>query len=230
LQYSFTIPVVLGVLMGMGAEAEAMMSSVERIKFYTEEIPQEEDISAGADGTSVVQVPLNWPSEGRIEATNVQMRYRDGPLILKGVSFSIRGSETIGIAGRTGSGKSSLLVALFRMEPLHDGVILIDGVDISKIPLKILRSRLSIIPQDPVMFIGTVRFNLDPFDEYTDEQLWSTLEVVGLKSTVQDLPSQLLAEVVEGGDNLSVGQRQVHQYYLLLHNIAAEFNCCSTYC
>ena len=217
LTYSLAIPVFLTVLMFMGAEAEAMMSSVERIKYYIDKVPQEEGsqishldehYTAKTD-TSLIIPPADWPAEGKIEAVNVKMRYRDGPLVLNGIDFKINGRETIGIAGRTGSGKSSLLVALFRFEKLDQGTLYIDNIDISKIPLATLRSKLSIIPQDPVMFCESLRFNLDPFDEYTDEKLWEALDIVGLKDMVKSLPSQLKAEITEGGDNLSLGQRQV---------------------
>jgi ABC-type branched-subunit amino acid transport system ATPase component len=98
--------------------------------------------------------------------TNVQMRYRDGPLVLKGLSFSVKGGEKIGVAGRTGSGKSSLMIALFRIQELAGGTIFIDGVDARTVPLSVLRARLGIIPQDPVIFSASVRFNLDPFDQH----------------------------------------------------------------
>lgn len=102
------------------------------------------------------------------------------------------------------------MVALFRIEELVEGRILIDGLDISRIPLPKLRSKLCIIPQDPVMFSASVRFNLDPFDEYTDEQVWTVLENVNMKDHVLSLPNKLDELVAEGGDNFSAGQRQVH--------------------
>lgn len=149
LTYCFTIPLYLGLIMSMGAEAEAQMSSVERIKYFSDEVPLEEDVDKSS--CDLVQVASTWPEFGRIEAVEIKMRYRDGPMVLNGITFNIEGSERVGIAGRTGSGKSSLLVALFRMEKLESGHIYIDGVDISKIPLFTLRSRLSIIPQDPTV-------------------------------------------------------------------------------
>ena len=124
----------------------AMMSSVERIQYFSDEIPLEES----TEQESLTSVPESWPDQGCIQARDIEMRYRDGPPVLKGISFQIEGGQKIGIAGRTGSGKSSLLVALFRMEKLEGGKLLIDGVDISTVNLQILRSRLSIIPQDPV--------------------------------------------------------------------------------
>ena len=124
-----------------------MMSSVERIQYFTGEIPREEELTPLLEMTPI---PSSWPSKGCIEARDITMRYRNGPQVLKNISFEIKGGEKVGLAGRTGSGKSSLLVALFRMEKLEEGKILIDDIDVSKIGIETLRSRLSIIPQDPV--------------------------------------------------------------------------------
>ena len=181
-----------------------MMSSVERIQYFSDEIPSEED-----ENETKLDVSEVWPAEGRIEAQNISMKYRDGPLVLKDISFKIGSCNKIGLAGRTGSGKSSILVALFRMEKLSEGTLLIDGVDISKVDLRTLRSRLSIIPQDPVMFCSTLRFNIDPFNQFTDEEIWGVLEDVHMKHTVKEMPKQLQAEITDDGDNLSVGQRQL---------------------
>ena len=137
------------------------------------------------------------------------MRYRSGPLVLKKVNISIAGREKVGFCGRTGCGKSSLMVALFRIEELSGGQILIDDIDIANIPLNILRSKLCIIPQDPVMFSSTIRFNLDPFNLCTDEEVWGVLESVDMKTYVNSLPDKLQEMVSEGGENFSAGQRQV---------------------
>lgn len=129
------------------------------------------------------------------------------PWILKGVSCSIQPREKIGICGRTGSGKSSLMVSLFRIvEAPNRGSILIDGIDIATVGLLSLRSALSIIPQDPVLFSGTIRLNLDPFHQRTDEQLWVALAQVSLKSFVLSQPQGLESNVAEYGDNFSSGQ------------------------
>ncbi|XP_066024421.1 multidrug resistance-associated protein 1-like [Pocillopora verrucosa] len=117
--------------------------------------------------------------------------------------------EMVGIVGRTGAGKSTLTLALFRILERAGGRIVIDGVDIAKIGLQDLRSRLTIIPQDPVLFSGTLRVNLDPFDSHTDEELWKILEMSHLKNFVSGLEEGLLHPVTEGGENLSVGQRQL---------------------
>ena len=153
--------------------------------------------------------PANWPSEGRIEFNDVHMAYRDGPLVLKGVTTTIEPQQKVGICGRTGSGKSSMLVALFRVEKLHSGSIFIDGIDISTVPVNTLRSRLAIIPQDPVMFSASLRYNVDPFNKYSDSEIWAALERVSLKEDVQRMPGGLNSPITEGGSNLSVGQRQL---------------------
>ena len=137
------------------------------------------------------------------------MGYRDGEDVLKRISFAVARQEKVGIVGRTGSGKSSLMVALFRICELRGGTIAIDGMDIKSLGLKDLRSRLSIIPQDPVMFSQTIRFNLDPFDAFQDDELWAVLDKVKLKDFVSGLTGKLGEQVAEGGENFSVGQRQL---------------------
>lgn len=129
--------------------------------------------------------------------------------MLNGISFVVNGCEKIGIVGRTGAGKSSLALGLFRILEASDGRILIDDVDISKLNLHYLRARLTIIPQDPVMFSGTVRLNVDPLKGKTDDVLWTALEQSSLKKFVQSLPDGLDTIISEGGANLSVGQRQL---------------------
>eukprot|EP01032_Pedospumella_encystans_P009078 gene9078-10720_t len=163
----------------------------------------------GPADRSPITPPENWPEHGEVEFVDAVMRYRDGPPVLKGVSFKVNRHDHVGIAGRTGCGKSSLMVALFRIEDLVSGTILIDGIDISRIPLDLLRNKLCIIPQDPVMFSASVRFNLDPFDEHSDEAIWAVLADVNMKEHVLSLPSQLQEQVAEGGDNFSAGQRQL---------------------
>ena len=137
------------------------------------------------------------------------MGYRDGPDVLKKISFVIVPQQKVAIVGRTGSGKSSLLISLFRINESRSGSIVIDGIDTSTLGLRQLRSKLGIIPQDPVLFTGSLRHNLDPFHTYTDERLWEVLEAVEMIKIVKHLPGQLMSEISEGGRNFSVGQRQL---------------------
>lgn len=138
------------------------------------------------------------------------MRYREGlELVLKGISFAVKTQEKIGIVGRTGAGKSSLTLSLFRIIEAAGGKIIIDGIDISSIGLHSLRSRLTIIPQDPVLFSGTLRMNVDPFNSYSDDAIWMALEHSHLKTFVKGLNDGLQHKIAEGGENLSVGQRQL---------------------
>jgi len=130
-------------------------------------------------------------------------------LVVKNISCSVTGGKKIGIVGRTGAGKSSLTVALFRLVEKAEGAILIDGQDISQIGLHDLRNSLTIIPQEPVLFSGTLRLNLDPFSIYTDDQVWLALEQAHLKAFASSLAQGLEHEIAEGGENLSVGQRQL---------------------
>lgn len=152
----------------------------------------------------------NWPQNGAVNFTNFQVRYREGlDLVLKGITFSVKPLEKVGIVGRTGAGKSSLTLSLFRIIEAAGGSIVIDGIEISTIGLHSLRSRLTIIPQDPVLFSGTLRMNIDPFNAYPDEDIWTALEQAHLKSFVKGLGEGLEHKTSEGGENLSVGQRQL---------------------
>lgn len=151
-----------------------------------------------------------WPQKGIVKFENFQLRYRDGlELVLRGINFSCFEQEKIGIVGRTGAGKSSLTLALFRIIESAGGKIIIDDIDISKIGLHSLRSRLTIIPQDPVLFSGTLRMNIDPFNSYSDDAVWTALENSHLKLFVKGLSDGLMYKIAEGGENLSVGQRQL---------------------
>ncbi|KAK6511062.1 hypothetical protein TWF506_010144 [Arthrobotrys conoides] len=152
------------------AEVENAMNSTERIHYYGTQLPEEPPLR-----TSTTPAPT-WPEKGEIIFDNVKMRYREGlPLALHGLDLHVQGGERIGVVGRTGAGKSSIMSTLFRLVELAEGTITVDGVDISKIGLQDLRSKLSIIPQDPTLFQGTVRSNLDPFEEHTDLELWDAL-------------------------------------------------------
>ncbi|XKL66879.1 hypothetical protein PGB90_010299 [Kerria lacca] len=155
-------------------------------------------------------VPENWPSKGEISFVDFSVRYRENlELVLKGVNFCVNGGEKVGIVGRTGSGKSSLTLSLFRIIESASGKILLDGIDISSVGLHALRSRITIIPQDPVLFSGTLRINLDPLSQYSDEQIWHALELIHFKTFVSRLNCGLLYEIKENGQNFSVGQRQL---------------------
>ncbi|XP_051752880.1 multidrug resistance-associated protein 4 [Ctenopharyngodon idella] len=196
-------------LMGMfqwgvrqSAEVENMMTSVERVLEYTE-------LESEAPWETQKRPPPDWPNRGLITFDKVNFSYSsDGPVILKNLSAMFRPKEKVGIVGRTGAGKSSLISALFRlMEP--EGKIFVDGVLTSEIGLHDLRQKMSIIPQDPVLFTGTMRKNLDPFSQHSDQDLWNALEEVQLKAAVEELPSKLETELAESGSNFSVGQRQL---------------------
>ncbi|CAF4876354.1 unnamed protein product, partial [Rotaria sp. Silwood1] len=189
-------------------EAHNFMTSAERIDEYAC-LSQEED-NGGSKG--LIRTPTDWPDRGAIEFRNYSLRYQSNlDPTLKNINLAIKPSEKVGIIGRTGAGKSSLFQGLLRLVDrlTVDGTILIDDIDISRITLSHLRSHISIIPQQFVLFTGTLRSNIDPLDVYTDEQCWTALEAVQLKQMVSDHPSGLLMPVAESGSNLSVGQRQL---------------------
>jgi ATP-binding cassette subfamily C (CFTR/MRP) protein 1 len=151
-----------------------------------------------------------WPEQGEIVFKDVQVKYHpDADLVLRGVSFSIKGGEKVGICGRTGAGKSSLLLTLFRLVPTCAGRITIDGVDTTQVDLTKLRSRMAIIPQEPVLFAASVRLNLDPTGVMDDATLWTAIKKSHLHEFISRLPGQLDAEVLEGGENFSLGERQL---------------------
>ncbi|XP_037964111.2 ATP-binding cassette sub-family C member 4 isoform X2 [Plutella xylostella] len=181
------------------AEVISQMTSVERILQYTN-IEREPQWEKGARET-----PKGWPSRGRIEFRNCYMKYTPEDLpVLKNLNIIIENGWKVGIVGRTGAGKSSLISSLFRLS-IVEGEILIDDVDTGYLSLQELRSKVSIIPQEPVLFSATVRYNLDPFNDYEDEQLWQALEAVDLKAAIPALDFK----VSEGGSNFSLGQRQL---------------------
>ncbi|XP_067207174.1 multidrug resistance-associated protein 1 isoform X3 [Linepithema humile] len=202
--YALQITQTLNWLVRMTSDVETNIVAVERIKEYgetTQEAPWK---------NTEYTPPKEWPVHGRVDFKDFKVRYREGlDLVLHGLSFSVLGGEKIGIVGRTGAGKSSLTLALFRIIEAAHGKIFIDDIDISKLGLHDLRSKLTIIPQDPVLFSGTLRINLDPFDCHSDDEIWRALEHAHLKSFVKNLPNTLLHEVAEGGENLSIGQRQL---------------------
>ena len=184
------------------SDVENYMTSVERVITYTH-IEQEPGYE------SQTQPPENWPENGQVKVKNLGLvYYQGGPEILKDISFTIDAHEKIGIVGRTGAGKSSLVSALFRM-PQPSGEVIIDDVISKDMNIQSSRRVMSVISQDPVLFTGSLRMNLDPFEEYEDKELWEALEEASLKVMVKTLPQQLREEVKEGGANFSVGERQL---------------------
>ncbi|KFV63671.1 Canalicular multispecific organic anion transporter 2, partial [Dryobates pubescens] len=212
LSVSYALQVVMSLnwMVRMASDLENNIVAVERIKEYSETETEAPWVIEGK------RAPEDWPSKGELEFVNYSVRYRKGlDLVLKGINLQVHGGEKasyqlcIGIVGRTGAGKSSMTLCLFRILEAAKGEIRIDGVNISEIGLHDLRSRLTIIPQDPVLFSGTLRMNLDPFNKYSDEEIWKALELSHLKRFVSSQPSMLDYECSEGGENLSVGQRQL---------------------
>uniref|UniRef100_H3HD38 Uncharacterized protein n=1 Tax=Phytophthora ramorum TaxID=164328 RepID=H3HD38_PHYRM len=190
------------------SQVEPMMVSPERLQEYAD-IIQEAPSRLPCDPLKKMH-PEAWPSVGAVEFDHVSFRYKDqGQLVLRDLSFSVQGGEKLGIVGRTGAGKSSLTMALFRINELGSGSILIDGVDISTIGLMTLRENLSIIPQNPVLFKGTLRNYLDPFSEFSDDELWNCLRQVGLGPRIEAEDGRLDGLVEENGENFSVGERQM---------------------
>ncbi|KAI1286879.1 ATP-binding cassette sub-family C member 3 [Halotydeus destructor] len=204
LSYALTATQVLSMLVRNNADLENNLVSVERCLEYTK-TPTEAPLEIES-----TKPKKSWPDNGIIQFRDYAARYRDGlDLVLKDLNFGVNAGEKVGIVGRTGAGKSSLTVALFRIVEPATGTIVIDGVDVSRIGLHSLRSGLTIIPQDPVLFTGSLRLNLDPFGEHEDSELWTALKLAHLQQFVDSLGSGLEYSVSEGGDNLSVGQRQL---------------------
>lgn len=192
--------------MRQSAELENNMTAVERVVEY-DSVDPEKDTTAKSEK----EIPKNWLKVGRIQFKDVWQRYEPDPkaaAVLKGLNFTIDPREKIGIVGRTGAGKSSLINALFRLSYL-EGEILIDDYNTQAISLEQLRENVAIIPQEPVLFSGTMRYNLDPFDEYADDKLWSALQNVNLKTIIAEMAAGLQSKIFEGGSNFSVGQRQL---------------------
>ncbi|XP_052481315.1 ABC transporter C family member 12 isoform X3 [Gossypium raimondii] len=204
LSYSLNITSLLSGVLRQASQAENSLNAVERVGSYINLLSEAPDVIESH------RPPPGWPSSGSIQFEDVVLRYRpELPPVLCGLSFTTSPSEKIGIVGRTGAGKSSMLNALFRIVELEKGRILIDGCDTSRFGLSDLRKALSIIPQSPVLFSGTVRLNLDPFNEHNDADLWEALERAHLKDVIRGNSFGLDAEVLESGENFSVGQRQL---------------------
>ncbi|XP_070119013.1 ATP-binding cassette sub-family C member 12 isoform X5 [Equus caballus] len=205
LSYIIQLSGLLQVCVRTGTETQAKFTSVELLREYI--------LTCVPECTHPLKVetcPPDWPSRAEIRFRDYQMRYRENtPLVLHGLNLNIQSGQRVGIVGRTGSGKSSLGMALFRLVEPAGGTIFIDEVDICTIGLEDLRTKLTVIPQDPILFVGTVRYNLDPFESHTDEMLWQVLERTFMRDTILKLPEKLQAEVTENGENFSVGERQL---------------------
>jgi len=241
LTYAISVTSLLQWAVRQFSAMENAMNATERMLYYTEETPEEAPFTAdefsdesrtrrdskdkkpysvalASCGGKPEVLKSDWPQTGSIEIRNLYMKYREEtPMVLKGLDVSIKGGEHVGVVGRTGSGKSSLLLSLLRLvEPNleelngeYESPISIDGVDTLRIGLTDLRSKLGIIPQNPVLFSGTIKSNMDPFDEYTTGEIWKALEQCSMKDAVEAMPGQLEAAVAEGGQNLSNGMRQM---------------------
>ena len=178
------------------------MTSVERVISYSQ-IKEEPGYKHQS------QPPEKWPERGQIQVKNLCLDYfPGGPKILRDISFTIAPGEKVGIAGRTGAGKSSIVAALLRM-PQPTGDVIIDDVNLNSINLQSCRRAMSVITQNPVLFTGSLRMNLDPFEEHGDTKIWQALQEARLKTVIEKLPNQLSEEIRECGENFSVGERQL---------------------
>lgn len=230
LSYGLQLNSVFQRCVQLAIEVGVYMTSVERVIEYTT-LPQEQSVlprpsTNTGDGKGVELVSMGaaasipqeslsvhdaiWPEAGTIDFRNVTFAYRNNPPALCNLSFSIKSGERVGVCGRTGAGKSSILFALFRMAALAEGDILVGGRNVTyDVPLSLLRQKMAIIPQDPVLLTGTMRFALDPFGNYSDQKVLEALETVNMAAAIRALPQGLLEPVREGGTNLSHGQRQL---------------------
>jgi len=218
ISYALSVTQSLNWSVRMASDMEANMVAVERVMEYTD-LDSEGDRHTSVDDA----LPKNWPSGGELDMKSAKLRYRPGlPFVLKGLDLHIPSGSKVGVVGRTGAGKSTLMVALLRVVELAEGEVSIDGQNIRKVGLAKLRSNIAVIPQDPVLYSGTVRTNLDPFDDFADDKLYEVLDRVGLhtsksastsssslSSLGQARVESLSDDVSEGGSNFSVGQRQL---------------------
>ncbi|XP_051488594.1 multidrug resistance-associated protein 1 isoform X2 [Apus apus] len=204
ISYALQITGVLNWMVRSWTDIENNIVSVERVTEYLK-TPKEAPWTLNGKLQEKV-----WLTEGKIEFRNYSLRYRPNlELALKHITLTINGQEKIGITGRTGAGKSTLAVGLLRLVEAAEGVILIDGLDIAQLGLHDLRTKITVIPQDPVLFSGPLRMNLDPLNQYTDADIWTALELAQLKNFVADLPDQLEYKCTDQGENLSTGQKQL---------------------
>ncbi|XP_049715652.1 ATP-binding cassette sub-family C member 3 isoform X2 [Elephas maximus indicus] len=202
--YALQVTFALNWMVRMMSDLESNIVAVERVKEYTKTETEAPWVVEGS------RPPEGWPLHGKVEFRNYSVRYRPGlDLVLKNLSLCVHGGEKVGIVGRTGAGKSSMTLCLFRILEAAEGKILIDGLNVADIGLHDLRSQLTIIPQDPILFSGTLRMNLDPYGNYSEEDMWQALELSHLRTFVSSQPAGLDFQCSEGGENLSVGQRQL---------------------
>ncbi|EFN77618.1 ATP-binding cassette transporter sub-family C member 9 [Harpegnathos saltator] len=203
INYTLVVPIYLNWVVKFTTDIEKYMGSVARISAYRNTQPENYHENG-------LQVPDNWPSKGEIIFDNVSLSYNaDRDSVISNLTLRIPAGQKLGICGRTGSGKSSTVMALFQLVEISQGRILIDGIDIKQIPLRTLRSRLLAIPQDAIMFSGTIRENLDPLLKYNDYEIWKALELSQIKEVIASHPDGLDFEVREGGENFSTGQLQL---------------------
>ncbi|KAL6140763.1 hypothetical protein ACLB2K_059057 [Fragaria x ananassa] len=204
LSYALTLTMTQIFLIRWYCNLSNYIISVERIKQFMQIPPEPPAIIDDK------RPPSSWPTKGRIELHSLKIKYRpNAPLVLKGISCTFKEGTRVGVVGRTGSGKTTLISALFRLVEPNSGKIIIDGLDICSMGLKDLRMKLSIIPQDPTLFKGSIRTNLDPLGLYSDDEIWRALEKCQLKATVRNLPNLLDSAVSDEGENWSAGQRQL---------------------
>ncbi|XP_037350168.1 ATP-binding cassette sub-family C member 3 [Talpa occidentalis] len=202
--YALKITLVLNWIIRMLSDLESNIVAVERVKEYSKTETEAPWVVAGSCPSK------GWPLQGNVEFRNYSVRYRPGlELVLKDLNLQLHSGEKVGIVGRTGAGKSSMTLCLFRILEAAEGEILIDGLNVANIGLHDLRSQLTIIPQDPILFSGTLRMNLDPFGKYSEEDIWWALELSHLHAFVSSQPAGLGFQCSEGGENLSMGQRQL---------------------
>ncbi|RHZ29225.1 hypothetical protein DYB37_012590, partial [Aphanomyces astaci] len=201
--YSLQITNQLEGMVWVWSSLETAMVAPERVAEYTNVEQEAPRVIPGS-------VPSSWPQDGSVRFDRVSFRYKpNDPLVLKDISFDVKSGEKVGIVGRTGAGKSSLTMALFRINELASGTMVISGVDAFSMGVKTLRESMAIIPQNPILFKGTLRTYLDPFDQYTDAELWAVLAKVRLTGRIAAETDKLQSVVEENGENYSVGERQM---------------------
>ncbi|PSR91458.1 ABC transporter C family member 10 like [Actinidia chinensis var. chinensis] len=204
LSYGLSLNIFLVLSVQTQCQLSNLIISVERLEQYMHIPSEAPEIVEGN------RPALNWPDVGKVEIHDLKVRYRpNAPMVLRGISCTFEGGHKIGIVGRTGSGKTTLISALFRLVEPEEGMVIIDGLNISTIGLHDLRSHFGVIPQEPTLFSGSVRYNLDPLSEHTDQEIWEVLEKCQLREAVEEKEEGLYSLVVQDGSNWSMGQRQL---------------------